>query len=135
MDTVSFSDVTRDDEKAYARWVRLHAAINRTADEGFYRLGYWVATRPKLTLLLNLAFVALCSIGFVNFNVLTDGERMVNDGFFYVRMFRVMLLLIQRQTPGALSEHRCTCSDLHAAVYVACFEYVFVVFLDKSPSV
>lgn len=56
-------------------WMRAHAAANRAADEGFYRLGYWVATHPKLTLLLNVVFVALCSIGFVNFEIVTDGER------------------------------------------------------------
>ncbi|CAN0119730.1 unnamed protein product, partial [Pylaiella littoralis] len=55
-------------------WVRVHAAANRAADNFFYRLGYWVATHPKLTLLLNLAFVVLCSVGFVNFRVVTDGE-------------------------------------------------------------
>ncbi|CAM9765761.1 unnamed protein product, partial [Scytosiphon promiscuus] len=51
-----------------------HAAANRAANESFYRLGYWVATHPKLTLLLNLAFVMLCSVGFINFEVLADGE-------------------------------------------------------------
>lgn len=63
-------------------WLRIHAAANRAVGERFYRLGYWVATHPKLTLLLNLAFVALCSIGFVNFKVVTDGERLVDCGLF-----------------------------------------------------
>lgn len=58
-------------------WNRIHAAANRAVDERFYRLGYWVATHPKLTLLLNFVFVALCSIGFVNFKVVTDGESLV----------------------------------------------------------
>lgn len=69
------ADVTSNDDVAV--WRRVHAAANRAVDERFYRLGYWVATNPKLTLLLNLAFVALCSIGFVNFKVVTDGERLV----------------------------------------------------------
>lgn len=58
-------------------WNRIHAAANRAVDEKFYRLGYWVATHPKLTLLINVVFVVLCSIGFVNFKVVTDGERLV----------------------------------------------------------
>lgn len=70
------TDVTATNDEVSA-WVRVHAAANRAVDEKFYRLGYWVATHPKLTLLLNLAFVALCSIGFLNFKVVTDGERMV----------------------------------------------------------
>ncbi|CAN0213748.1 unnamed protein product, partial [Ectocarpus sp. 6 AP-2014] len=65
-------DVTLEDKRS--RFVRIHAAANQAADERFYRLGYWVATHPTLTLLLNLVFVALCSIGFVNFTIVTDGE-------------------------------------------------------------
>ena len=43
------------------------------ADNFFYRLGYWVATHAKLTLLICLVFVAVCCSGFVNFEYL-DGK-------------------------------------------------------------
>eukprot|EP00903_Cladosiphon_okamuranus_P010290 g9741.t1 len=69
----SVGDVTMSDDDV-SFWMRVHTAANRAMDDMFYRLGYWVATHPKLTLLLNLAFVFLCSIGFVNFKVVTDGE-------------------------------------------------------------
>ncbi len=72
---ICFSGVTTDNDNISA-WMRAHASANRAADEVFYRLGYWVATHPKLTLLLNVVFVALCSIGFLNFKVVTDGEKM-----------------------------------------------------------
>ncbi|CBN79522.1 similar to Patched domain-containing protein 3 [Ectocarpus siliculosus] len=68
----SAADVTLEDKRSW--FVRTHAAANQAADERFYRLGYWVATHPTLTLLLNLVFVALCSIGFVNFTIVTDGS-------------------------------------------------------------
>lgn len=71
------ADVTMSDDDV-SSWMRVHAAANRAVNGMFYRLGFWVAIHPKLTLLLNLAFVALCSIGFANFKVVTDGERLVD---------------------------------------------------------
>eukprot|EP00752_Nemacystus_decipiens_P003669 g3381.t1 len=69
----SIGDVTAPGVEV-SSWRRIHAAANRAVDERFYQLGYWVATHPKLSLLLSLAFVVLCSIGFVNFKIVTDGS-------------------------------------------------------------
>ncbi|CAM9899558.1 unnamed protein product, partial [Ectocarpus sp. 12 AP-2014] len=55
-------------------WSRIHARVNEAADNFFYRLGYWVATRPKRTLLISLVFVIACCFGFANFRIEGDGE-------------------------------------------------------------
>ncbi|CAN0007994.1 unnamed protein product, partial [Ectocarpus sp. 12 AP-2014] len=62
-----------DDSKGSA-WSRLHGRINEVADHFFYRLGYWVATHPKRTLLISLVFVIACCFGFANFRIEADGE-------------------------------------------------------------
>ncbi|CAN0410468.1 unnamed protein product [Ectocarpus sp. 8 AP-2014] len=56
-------------------WSRFHGRINKVADNFFYRLGYWVATHPKRTLLISLVFVIACCFGFANFRVEADGEE------------------------------------------------------------
>lgn len=44
------------------------------ADNFFYRLGFWVATRPKRTLLVSVVLVIACCFGFVNFKLEADGK-------------------------------------------------------------
>ena len=44
------------------------------ADNFFYRLGYWVATHPKRTLLISIVLVIACCFGFANFVVEGDGK-------------------------------------------------------------
>lgn len=53
-------------------WSRLNGRMNETADNFFYRLGYWVARHSKLTLLICFILVAACCSGFVNFEFVTD---------------------------------------------------------------
>ncbi|CBJ26534.1 conserved unknown protein [Ectocarpus siliculosus] len=55
-------------------WSRFHGRINEVANNFFYRLGYRVATNPKRTLLISLAFVVACCFGFANFTIEADGE-------------------------------------------------------------
>ncbi|CAM9415157.1 unnamed protein product, partial [Ectocarpus sp. 8 AP-2014] len=63
-----------DDSKGSA-WSTFHARVNEAADNFFYRLGYWVATHPKRTLLISLVFVIACCFGFANFRIEGDGEE------------------------------------------------------------
>ena len=60
--------------KRGAWWQRLHSKANGAADHFFYRLGYWVATHPKLTLLISLLLVIACCFGFARFEVDNSGE-------------------------------------------------------------
>ncbi|CAM9501356.1 unnamed protein product, partial [Hapterophycus canaliculatus] len=41
----------------------------------FYRLGFWVATHAKRTLLISIVLVILCCFGFANFEIENDGEK------------------------------------------------------------
>ncbi|CBJ26527.1 conserved unknown protein [Ectocarpus siliculosus] len=62
------------DGSKVSAWSIFHGRINKVADTLFYRLGYWVATHPKRTLLISLVFVIACCFGFANFRVEADGE-------------------------------------------------------------
>ncbi|CAM9472819.1 unnamed protein product [Ascophyllum nodosum] len=55
-------------------WARHHHRWNEAADNLFYRLGYWVAKHTRLTLLISAMLVGACCIGFVNFEIESDGE-------------------------------------------------------------
>lgn len=55
-------------------WVRFHAKLNHVVDNFYYRLGFWVARHTKATLAISLLFVIICSFGFMNFTIETDGE-------------------------------------------------------------
>ncbi|CBJ26537.1 conserved unknown protein [Ectocarpus siliculosus] len=64
-----------DGSKGSSAWPRFHDRINEVADNFFYRLGYWVATHPKRTLLISLVLVIACCFGFANFRIEgDDGE-------------------------------------------------------------
>lgn len=54
--------------------------MNGVADNFFYRLGYWVAKHPKMTLFISLLLVIGCSFGFVNFETESDGELICSCG-------------------------------------------------------
>ena len=55
-------------------WARHHHRWNEAADNLFYRLGYWVAKHTRLTLLISAMLVGACCIGFINFEIESDGE-------------------------------------------------------------
>ncbi|CAM9198844.1 unnamed protein product, partial [Ectocarpus sp. 12 AP-2014] len=57
-------------------WSRFHARVNEVADSFFYRLGHWVATHPKRTLLISVVFVIACCFGFANFRIESKGEEL-----------------------------------------------------------
>ncbi|CAN0388583.1 unnamed protein product, partial [Phaeothamnion confervicola] len=42
----------------------------------FERLGYAVATHRRLTILLGFVFIAICGVGFLNFELLSDGDKL-----------------------------------------------------------
>ncbi|CAM9260832.1 unnamed protein product [Ectocarpus sp. 13 AM-2016] len=65
-----------DCSKGSSAWSRFHGRINEVADNFFYRLGYWVATHPKWTLLISLVFVIACCFGFANFRIEGDEEEL-----------------------------------------------------------
>eukprot|EP00752_Nemacystus_decipiens_P004731 g4312.t1 len=71
--TAGNSQDTSDASKQGYSWSRCHGTINSVADNFFYRLGFWVASHPKLTLLTSLVLVGACCSGFANFRVETDG--------------------------------------------------------------
>ncbi|CAM9472608.1 unnamed protein product [Ascophyllum nodosum] len=54
-------------------WARHHHRWNEAADNLFYRLGYWVAKHTRLTLLISAMLVGACCIGFINFEIESDG--------------------------------------------------------------
>eukprot|EP00903_Cladosiphon_okamuranus_P022061 g20288.t1 len=68
------SEGVHDGSPAGSGWERFHARVNEKADNFFYRLGYGVATRPKLTLLVSVVLVVACCFGFTNFRVEDDSE-------------------------------------------------------------
>ncbi|CAM9814630.1 unnamed protein product [Ectocarpus sp. 4 AP-2014] len=72
--TAGGARVSNADGSKGSAWSRFHGKINKVADNFFYRLGYWVATHPKRTLLISLVFVIACCLGFANFRVEADGE-------------------------------------------------------------
>ncbi len=88
-------------EKRGSAWSRLHRKINDAADNFFYRLGCWVATHPKRTLLVSVALVIACCFGFANFVFANDGEHLKRArrsvgralGVFRSRSFRELLCL------------------------------------------
>lgn len=68
-----------DAPKQGSCWSRCHRKINRVWDDFFYRLGYWVATHPKLTLFTALLFVVACTFGFANFEAESDGKKLCSE--------------------------------------------------------
>ncbi|CAN0008265.1 unnamed protein product, partial [Ectocarpus sp. 12 AP-2014] len=76
--TAATGDAKARNADGYTRsaWSRLHGRINEVADNFFYRLGYWVATHPKRTLLMSLVFVIACCFGFANFKIEADSENL-----------------------------------------------------------
>lgn len=74
----SFPAKTSPSAKSSSRggstWSRGHRRMNDAANSFFYRLGYWVATHAKSTVLISLVLVAACCFGFASFRQETDGK-------------------------------------------------------------
>ena len=72
--TSSVSQPNNDDTKDNVLR-KLSKRLDKNSRVFFFRLGYWIAEHPKLTILLSFVGVAIASLGAMNYKVEDGGER------------------------------------------------------------